>query len=150
MFGFHDSLGSIKDVPVGTCITAVNLENETIIAVFLQSLYFGKSIENSLLPPAQMWNHGMVVDVVPKQFSSGKLLHGIYHHDEGIIIPFSLHGCMSYIPTRLPSKSEKNCCQWVQFTRKKEWRPYNVKFKEAEEAAHWTLTISAINISQRM
>ena len=112
VFGFHDSLGS-KDVPVGTCITAVDLANETIIAVFPQSLYFGKSMENSLLPPAQMWNHGMVVDVVPKQFSSGKSFHGIYHHDEGIIIPFSLHGCMSYIPTRLPSESEKNSCGWV-------------------------------------
>ena len=103
----------MNDIVVGTSITAIDLENETIIRVFPQSLYFGKGMKDSLIPPAHMWDYGMVVYVVPKQYSSGKSLHGIYHHDEKITAPFNLHGCMSYIPTRLPTKNEKENCRWV-------------------------------------
>jgi hypothetical protein len=39
--GFHESFDTIKDTQVGACITAVDLESETIIACFHQSLYFG-------------------------------------------------------------------------------------------------------------
>ena len=124
----------MKNITVGTAITAIDLEDETIIGVFPQSLYFGESMKDSLLPPAQMWDYGMVVDVVPKQYSSGKSLHGIYHHDEKIIVPFSMHGCMSYIPTRLPSREEKRTCRWIQFTGEKEWKPYDKKFDLAERA----------------
>ena len=132
--GFHDTLGVMKNITVGTAITAIDLEDETIIGVFPQSLYFGESMKDSFLPPVQMWDYGMVVDVVPKQYSSGKSLHGIYHHDEKIIVPFSIHGCMSYIPTRLPSREEKRTCRWIQFTGEKEWKPYDKKFDLAERA----------------
>ena len=81
-----------------------------------------------------MWDYGMVVDVVPKQYSSGKSLHGIYHHDEQVTVPFSIHGCMLYVPTRLPSNKEKDTCRWIQFTSQKDWQPYNDKFKAAEKA----------------
>ena len=79
--GFYDAFGVMKDISVGTAITAIDLEDETIIGVFPQSLYFGESMKDSLIPPAQMWDYGMIVDVVPKQYSGGKSLHGIYHHD---------------------------------------------------------------------
>ena len=109
--GFHNDLGIMKDITVGTAITAIDLEDETIIGIFPQSLYFGESMKDSLIPPAQMWVYGMIVDVAPKQYSSGKSLHGIYHHDEGVTIPFSIHDCISYIPTRLPSNEEKRSCR---------------------------------------
>jgi hypothetical protein len=64
--GFHDSLETISNIPVGTCITALDLTNETIIASFQQSLYFGDSMEHSLIPPTQLWEHGLTVNVVPK------------------------------------------------------------------------------------
>jgi hypothetical protein len=77
--GFHDSFKAIKDIPVGTCITCIDLDGETIIASFPQSLYFGNSMETSLIPPIQLWDYGVTVDVVPKQYSDGKSLHGIHH-----------------------------------------------------------------------
>jgi hypothetical protein len=83
--GFHDSLESIKGIQVGTCVTAIDLTNETIIASFPQSLYFGDSMENSLIPPAQLWDNGITVNVVPKQYSDGKSLHGIHHPEENIL-----------------------------------------------------------------
>jgi hypothetical protein len=132
--GFHDSLGAIKDIQVGTCVTAVDLENETIIACFPQSLYFGDTMENSLIPPIQMWEHGITVDVVPKQYSDGRSLHGIHHPDENVFIPFSLHGCISYFPSRLPNNAELNSCRWVTFTSDAEWQPLSEHFNEAERA----------------
>jgi hypothetical protein len=99
--GFHDAFDAIRNIQVGTCITAVDLHGETIIACFPQSLYFGDTMEHSLIPPAQLWAHGITVDVVPKQYSDGKSLHGIHHPDADIFIPFDLHCCISYFSTRL-------------------------------------------------
>jgi hypothetical protein len=108
--GFHDSYEAIKNIPVGTCITAIDLEDETIIASFPQSLYFGDTMKTSLIPPAQLWDFGITVDVVPKQYSDGKSLHGIHHPDSNVFIPFHLYGCISYFLTRLPSDKEINQC----------------------------------------
>ena len=48
--GFHDTFDAIRNIQVGTCITAIDLNGETIIASFPQSLYFGDSMEHSLVP----------------------------------------------------------------------------------------------------
>jgi hypothetical protein len=64
--GFHDAMEPKKNIQIGTCITALDLRNETIIASFPQSLYFGNTMETSLIPPAQLWNYGLTVYVVPK------------------------------------------------------------------------------------
>jgi hypothetical protein len=123
--GFHDSLETIKNIQVGTCITVVDLETETIIECFPQSLYFGGSMENSLKPPAPLWDYRVTVDVVPKMYSGGKSLHGIHHPDENVFIPFHLHGCISYFSTRLPTSDEINRCLWVSFTSDADWEPYS-------------------------
>ena len=132
--GFHDSLATIKDIQVGNCITAIDLNGETIIASFPQALYFGDSMENSLVPPAQLWDYGITVDVVPKQYSDGKSLHGIHHPDEQIFIPFHLYGCISYFSTRLPNQDEIANCRWVTFTSDAEWNPYSDHFLQSELA----------------
>lgn len=134
--GFHNSFDAIKNIPVGTSITAIDLEDETIIAVFPQSLYFGDSMETSLIPPSQLWDYGLTVDVVPKQYSDGRSLHGIHHPDANIFIPFHLHGCISYFSTRLPTQDEMDTCRWITFTSDAEWQPYSEHFSEAERAAN--------------
>jgi hypothetical protein len=91
-------------------------------------------METSLIPPAQLWNFGITVDVVPKQYSDGKSLHGIHHPDSNTFIPFHLHGCISYFSTRLPTQEEIDTCQWLTFTSDAEWKPYDNCFKEAEQA----------------
>jgi hypothetical protein len=133
--GFHDSFTAIKDIPVGTCITAIDLDSETIIASFPQSLYFGNTMETSLIPPAQLWDYGITVDVVPKQYSDGRTLHGIHHPTDNVFIPFHMHGCISYFITRLPTDEEIDNCRWITFTSDAEWQPYSDHFKQAERAA---------------
>jgi hypothetical protein len=73
--GFHEHLDTIRNIQVGTCVTALDLDNQTIIVSFPQAFYFGNTMETSLIPPAQLWNFGITVDVVPKQYSDGKSLH---------------------------------------------------------------------------
>jgi Reverse transcriptase (RNA-dependent DNA polymerase) len=132
--GFHESLDTIKNIQVGTCITAIDLPNETIIASFPQSLYFGDTMEHSLIPPAQLWNNGITVDVVPKQYSDGMSLHGIHHPDHDLFIPFHMHGCISYFGTRLPTADDLQSSRWITFTSEAEWNPYSSDFTEAEQA----------------
>ena len=54
--GFHDSLNTMKNIEVVTAITAIDLEGETIIGVFNESLWFGDTMEHSLMPPIQLWD----------------------------------------------------------------------------------------------
>jgi hypothetical protein len=55
--GFHDSYEAIKNIPVGTCITAIDLEDETIIASFPQSLYLGEDIPHTTSTTMGFWYH---------------------------------------------------------------------------------------------
>ena len=134
--GFHPSMELLRDVTVGTIITAVDLKDETIIAVFHQGLYFGDSMEHSLIPPAQLWDYGITCDITPKWASKGKSIHGIYAQDENVYIPFKLNGHMPYFNTRLPTEEDKEPgrCRWINFTSEREWEPYSDHFQQSEDA----------------
>lgn len=132
--GFHNDLGVINDVPIGTIITAIDLKDETIIGVFPQSLYFGKAMQSSLIPPAQLWDNDVTCDITPRSRSSGRSIHGMYCEPEDCYVPFYLHGCISYFPTRLPTDNDKASCRRVTFTSHREWDPYSTKFGEDERA----------------
>jgi hypothetical protein len=83
-----------------------------------------------------LWRHpSYTVDVVPKQYSDGKSLHGIHHLDSNVFIPFHLNGCISYFLSWLPSDKEVNQCWWITFTSDAEWQPYSDHFSKAEKAA---------------
>ena len=133
--GFHPTMDSLNGIKVGTLLTAVDLEDETIIAVFNEGLYFGTTMQHSLIPPAQLWDYNMVCDITPKSKTDGKSIHGIYSPDDDVHIPFQLHGCISYFNTRLPTKKEKQECRWVVMTSEAEWDPYSDKFQKDEDAA---------------
>jgi hypothetical protein len=38
-------------------------------------------MKTSLIPPAQLWDFGITVDIAPKQYSDGRSLHGVHHPD---------------------------------------------------------------------
>ena len=44
----------MKGIKVGMLITAIYLNGETFNGVFHESQYFGNTMENSLIPPAQL------------------------------------------------------------------------------------------------
>jgi hypothetical protein len=63
-------------------------------------------------------------------------MHGIYdpHHDDIFIVPFRMHGCISYFASRLPTDEELATCRRITFTSELEWDPYSPTFAQEEEA----------------
>jgi hypothetical protein len=132
--GYHESLPSLKNVPIGTAATAYDhADGNTYILAFHEALYFGDSMATSLIPPAQLQANGMVVDTCLKQFSNGRSLHGIYMPLEDITIPFQNSGIISYLPIRLPTDRDMDDCKWLWMTSDAPWEPYGNFYTEREQ-----------------
>ena len=84
------------------------------------------------MPLIQLWDYGITVDPVPKLYSDGKSLHGIFSYHDEVSIPFQMKGSTSYFSSRLPTEEEKRSSRWVTFTSDKEWDPTSEKFNQAE------------------
>ena len=60
--GVHGDLETIADVPVATCATVWQHHREIrFLLVFHEALYFGNSMDHSLINPNQMRHHGIDV-----------------------------------------------------------------------------------------
>jgi len=51
-----------------------------------------------------------------------------------MLIPFRMHGCISYFASRLPTQAEINDCRQIVFTSEQEWDPYSQTFVTLEKA----------------
>jgi len=51
-----------------------------------------------------------------------------------MLIPFHMHGCISYFASCLPMQAEINDCQQIVFTSEQEWDPYSQTFAMLEKA----------------
>jgi len=97
---------------------------------------FGSQMEESLINANQLQANGLIVDTCPKQYSGGKSFHGIYHEEEDMLIPFCMHGCISYFALNLPTQTEINYCQQIIFTPEQEWDPYYSQTFETIDKAY--------------
>jgi len=142
--GFHEDLWKLKNIPIGTCYTAIDHPGlqETIIGVFHECLYFGDRMEDSLINPNQLCANGLIVDTCPKQFSGSKSLHGIYNVEEDFFLPFRMHGCINYFSSRMPTMEEIASCCHVAFTSEQPWDPYSQSFMQQEQAYQATAEVS--------
>ena len=131
--GFHDTMKPIRNVPIATCATAYDHpeKQETLILVFHETLYFGSAMEHSHLNPNQIRANGLAVDSCPRQYDKSSL-HAIVHPQEDLTLPFQMYGCISYLPTRLPTNKELESCRYVDMTCENEWMPYSESFQEYE------------------
>mmetsp|Transcript_5420 Transcript_5420/g.7995 ORF Transcript_5420/g.7995 Transcript_5420/m.7995 type:complete len:667 (+) Transcript_5420:1119-3119(+) len=123
----------IRNVPIASCATAYDHPalQETLILVFHESLYFGDAMEHSLLNPNQIRANGLMVDMCPRQYDQSSL-HAIIHSQEDIMFPLQMYGCISYLPTRLPTDKELQKCRYIDMTCESEWEPYSDSFQEYE------------------
>ena len=92
-----------------------------------EALFFGETMNTSLLPQ-QICDNGLVCEPMAKQFTQGKSLYGIYDDITGITLPFQLHGCISYLPIRLPTENELDKCRHIELTSDREWDIYSKHF----------------------
>lgn len=133
--GFHPLLPVMKDVPIGTAITAYDTDKgKTIILSVHQALFFGSSMEHSLCQPKQLREYGIIVDTTPKQYTNGVSLQGMYIPDQELHIPFELYGCLSYFPTRMPTTDKIDTCRWIHLSSNGDWDPYSDHFAASERA----------------
>ena len=153
--GFHNDMAPMQNIPVATVATAYDdpVTQETYVLVFFEALYFGETMEHSLVSPMQLRHHGLRVDQTPRQYDSHSN-HGIsFPKDEehDLFIPFHLHGCISYFSSRLPTDSELQQCRYIYMTEDSTWEPYSESFNQAElPFQHQTArNVSAANTSAR-
>lgn len=152
--GFHDNLPSIKDVPIGTASTAYDHPNgNTYILTAAEGLCFFDSMDHSLIPPAQLWDNNILCDIRPKQYAPDSIF-GIHDAHQDLHIPFQLHGCISYLPLRLPTEAELEQCPCIHLTNDAPWDPYHVRFQQQEQPSNHinptpitTCTIQTLTIS---
>jgi len=131
--GFHDSMETVKNVPVATCLSAFDHpDGHTYIVVANQALFFGETMEHSLIPPAQVQNNNMVCNIFPKHCSNGKSIFRIFDNWANAHLHFSLYGCIAYLPTRLPMEHELANCDQIYLTSDEPWDPYSQEFGEHE------------------
>ena len=92
-------------------------------------------MEHSLISPMQLRHYGLQVDQTPRQYDKHSI-HGIafpQDDDHSLVIPFHLHGCISYFSSRVPTDDdEMQNCQYIYMTEDATWDPYSDKFRQAE------------------
>jgi hypothetical protein len=125
------------NIPIVKAVTAFDHgSSETFILCLNQALYFGDEMPNSLLNQNQMRYNGVIVNDCPTFLSPNQeSSHSLYTPDEDIHLPLSLNGCISYLPTRIPSDHEIQNCTWLTLTSDEVWEPYRDMFHEQEKLA---------------
>lgn len=131
--GFHDEMMPIRNIPIATCATAYDHPQlqETIILLFHEALYFGKDMDHSLINPNQIRANGLTVDCCPRQYDKSSM-YAIFSKEENISLPFKMHGCISYLPIRLPTAEELAKCRQLEMTSERCWEPYSDEFQDVE------------------
>jgi hypothetical protein len=133
---FSNEYDALKDIPIVTAATAYDdpETGDTYILVMHEALYFGDRMATTLLCPNQMRANGIVVDDVPIHLSPDRSsTHSIFVPDQGVHLPLHLCGCLSYLPTRLPTMKEIETLPWLTLTSKIEWEPYAERFAQSEK-----------------
>ena len=135
-----------RDVAIVTGATAYDCKDtgETCILVFNESLFYGSSLDHSLINPNQLRDFG--VDVWDNPYDKTKGIF-IQAHD-GTRIPFETSGTKIRFATRVPSRRELRECRHVQLTGKEPWNPEVVRMAEVNiterSEVPWRVTVGNV------
>jgi hypothetical protein len=136
---YHRQYKSITGIPVVQAATAYDdpETGETYILVINQGLYFGDTLEHTLLNPNQMRTNGIIVDDVPKHLAPNpsEAMHSIFIPENDLRINMEMRGVISCWPGRKPSDREVETCTWIHLTPEAEWDPHSNEFAENERLA---------------
>ena len=134
--GFTKALGDISKVPVVVAAVAYTdaITGITYLLVISNALYM-KGMEGNLIPPFMIRLTGHEVDECPKFMCKQPTTksHAITIGDPELIIPLSLKGITSYIPTRKPTVDECKTCKYIDITpNTSDWNPHDMDYAEQE------------------
>ena len=127
--GFHNDFEPIKDVPVARVATAyTGSDGITYILIINEALYFGPSMDHSLINPNQMRHFGVVVNDNPYDPACDL---GIDHED--CFVPFQTEGSTVYFESHVPSDEELDSCPHIVLTDgDTEWNPTTVQMAKTD------------------
>ena len=132
--GFHSSMETVKNIPIGSAYTAMDHPNgNTYILHAHDGLCFFDSIEHSLLSPPQLWGNNIQCDICPKHCTNGESFFGRRDPQTDIHLPFSFYGCISYLPIQHPTENELDSCLHITLTNDAAWHPYASTFHKQEQ-----------------
>ncbi len=142
--GFHDSLNSIDDVPVARAATKWICPNtgQTYILYVNQGLWFGPSMDHSLINPNQIRAFGIPVSEDP---CCRLRFFGIEHPE--LKLPFTSEGSTSYFDSRRPSAADLENPAFEHITLTDDqipWDPLNVVLSPFRPYGDQNVSINAI------
>jgi len=113
----------MTDIPIATCFTAyTDDQGITYILVFNEVLWFGNSMDHSLINPNQIRITGIPLSDNP--FDKSKEL-GI--DTTSCFVPFKTAGTTIFFESRVPSHEEIMSCTHINMTLDSEWDPSVVR-----------------------
>ncbi len=104
--GFHQSFGLLKNIPVAQVATAfITDTGEVVVLVINKALYFGQSMDHSLINPNQIRHFWISVSNNPYDE-----VHDFGIDHEECFIPFETEGSTVFFDTFVPSDEQLNTC----------------------------------------
>ena len=106
-------------------------DQETIILIFHECLYFGKSLDHSLINPNQIRHNG--IDYWDNPYDASHELSIVVDGD--FSIPLRFHGTKLVFNSRVPTAKELDTCRQVEMTSIIPWEPHEVHLGQVQSKA---------------
>ena len=111
--------GRRNNVPIGTCIVAVDIGGKPVLLVFNESL-IGKEGDTNIISANQVHRYGHCVDDLAKPFGGGQCIRLASLQTE---IPLELRRALIYLPFKKPTEDQLNECERIYLTSDGQWDP---------------------------
>ena len=124
VYPFKEGYEAIRDVSIATCATLVEGDSGAdFILIGHEMLYFGRSMDRSLLNQNQIRDHIRHCDGhLQDDYTRTDEEFGIRTPD--MFIPFDMDGIVIYFESRVPSKDELETLPHIVITAKDRWQPH--------------------------
>jgi hypothetical protein len=147
--GFHDSFDSIKDIPVARGATKWICPDSghTFILFINQGLWFGSSLDHSLINPNQIRSFGIPVSDDP--FDQSRLF-GINHPE--MQLAFETKGATIFFESTLPSQEDIENPLFTHITLtddQVEWDPQNIRLSSDRPYGDQRASVKALRTNIR-
>jgi hypothetical protein len=121
--GFHDGFAPVPNVPFATFVTTWSdpLTRKGYILIIHEALYFGNTMDHSLINPNQLHHYGIVVHDNPYELDPSRTM-GI-EIDDDAHLPFQSQGSTVFFTTRYPDDDEMELYPHVVLTSDRPWDP---------------------------
>ena len=128
---FHDGYDALTNIPIVSGVTVYDdpITNQSTLLIIHEALYFGKSLDHSLLNPNQIRHCGHTYQDNP--YSSDPLHIGV----DDLVIPLYTSGTKIHFHSRCPTNDEIRTLPSVELTSDYEWNPHDVNLGSVKISA---------------